>query len=220
MPDSKVEVKAVPVYVEEALCKWFSEAPCFLCGYNGEGYYQPNAHSCAKHYHSMTLSKLWNTRPIANNGVSFEDIEKIIWKHCTPLYEEDIQGHTHTLKGNELAKAIHAKLQPTAPSARRGGAIMKTLGDLKGLLPERKITQQYDDFNNGFESGENHMIDIVSAIPLLDVVKKAVESGAVRIKLCSCIEISSVFGKIKTIRTCANCYGHGFTITEGEVSCG
>ena len=228
MPDSKVEVKAVPVYVEEALCKWFSEAPCFLCGYNGEGYYQPNAHSCAKHYHSMTLSKLWNTRPIANNGVSFdsivdklthlngdhlmglelnnihiianfitklqptainngvsfEDIEKIIWKHCTPLYEEDIQGHTHTLKGNELAKAIHAKLQPTAPSARRGGAIMKTLGDLKGLLPERKITQQYDDFNNGFESGENHMIDIVSAIPLLDVVKKAVESGAVRIEIC------------------------------------
>ena len=184
MPDSKVEVKAVPVYVEEALCKWFSEAPCFLCGYNGEGYYQPNAHSCAKHYHSMTLSKLWNTRPIANNGVSFEDIEKIIWKHCTPLYEEDIQGHTHTLKGNELAKAIHAKLQPTAPSARRGGAIMKTLGDLKGLLPERKITQQYDDFNNGFESGENHMIDIVSAIPLLDVVKKAVESGSVRIEIC------------------------------------
>ncbi len=117
MPDSKVEVKAVPVYVEEALCKWFSEAPCFLCGYNGEGYYQPNAHSCAKHYHSMTLSKLWNTRPIANNGVSFEDIEKIIWKHCTPLYEEDIQGHTHTLKGNELAKAICAKF--TAPEAKQ-----------------------------------------------------------------------------------------------------
>ena len=204
MPDSKVEVKAVPVYVEEALCKWFSEAPCFLCGYNGEGYYQPNAHSCAKHYHSMTLSKLWNTRPIANNGVSledilnilveedyksylemdkklgsiqwtskpdketilamsrerltpsaiaihaklpttainngvsFEDIEKIIWKHCTPLYEEDIQGHTHTLKGNELAKAIHAKLQPTAPDPKQGLSVKEILAALK-YIPSTKI---------------------------------------------------------------------------------
>lgn len=29
----------------------FEEAPCFLCGYNGPGYYQPEQHPCAALYH-------------------------------------------------------------------------------------------------------------------------------------------------------------------------
>lgn len=31
--------------------KRFEQAPCYLCGYNGELYYQPSTHSCAKLYH-------------------------------------------------------------------------------------------------------------------------------------------------------------------------
>lgn len=29
----------------------FEEAPCFICGYNGPGYYQPEQHPCAALYH-------------------------------------------------------------------------------------------------------------------------------------------------------------------------
>lgn len=29
----------------------FTQAPCYLCGYNGEMYYQPTKHPCAKFYH-------------------------------------------------------------------------------------------------------------------------------------------------------------------------
>lgn len=29
----------------------FESAPCYLCGYNGPGYYQTEMHSCAKLYH-------------------------------------------------------------------------------------------------------------------------------------------------------------------------
>lgn len=116
MPDSKVEVKAVPVYVEEALCKWFSEAPCFLCGYNGEGYYQPNAHSCAKHYHSMTLSKLWNTRPIANNGVSLEEFRMHVLNVLKKRFPHVGEKSYENIK--DAQDEILVKLQPTAP---RGG---------------------------------------------------------------------------------------------------
>jgi len=30
----------------------FEKAPCYLCGYNGPGYYQPGTHSCAAKYHA------------------------------------------------------------------------------------------------------------------------------------------------------------------------
>jgi hypothetical protein len=30
----------------------FESAPCILCGYSGPGYYQPDAHPCAKVYHA------------------------------------------------------------------------------------------------------------------------------------------------------------------------
>mgnify|MGYP003439533483 CR=1 FL=1 len=117
MPDSKVEVKAVPVYVEEALCKWFSEDPCFLCGYNGEGYYQPNAHSCAKHYHSMTLSKLWNTRPIANNGVSLEEFRMHVLNVLKKRFPHVGEKSYENIK--DAQDEIVATLQPTAPEAKQ-----------------------------------------------------------------------------------------------------
>lgn len=31
----------------------FENAPCFICGYNGDGYYQPDKHKCAKRYHKI-----------------------------------------------------------------------------------------------------------------------------------------------------------------------
>ena len=30
----------------------FEQSPCYLCGYNGKGYYQPAQHKCAAEYHS------------------------------------------------------------------------------------------------------------------------------------------------------------------------
>ena len=30
----------------------FKRAPCYLCGYNGPGYYQPDTHPCAAKYHA------------------------------------------------------------------------------------------------------------------------------------------------------------------------
>jgi hypothetical protein len=32
--------------------KRFEQAPCYLCGYNGAGYYQPATHPCANRYHA------------------------------------------------------------------------------------------------------------------------------------------------------------------------
>lgn len=29
------------------------EPPCFCCGYNGPGYYQPNVHKCAERHHRL-----------------------------------------------------------------------------------------------------------------------------------------------------------------------
>ena len=33
-------------------------------------------------------------------------------------------------------------------------------------MPKIKCTQQYDDFNNGFETGENHMIEHFSYLDI------------------------------------------------------
>lgn len=29
------------------------ESPCFFCGYNGKGYYQPENHKCAEMHHKL-----------------------------------------------------------------------------------------------------------------------------------------------------------------------
>lgn len=31
------------------------QAPCFVCGYNGPGYYQPGQHRCAARHHKLRL---------------------------------------------------------------------------------------------------------------------------------------------------------------------
>lgn len=31
----------------------FSQAPCFICSYNGAGYFQPSTHPCAARYHAL-----------------------------------------------------------------------------------------------------------------------------------------------------------------------
>ena len=31
--------------------------PCFICGYAGPGYYQPEKHACARHYHAAKEDK-------------------------------------------------------------------------------------------------------------------------------------------------------------------
>ena len=38
--------------------KKFERAPCYLCGYNGERYYQPSTHSCASLYHSAQQQEI------------------------------------------------------------------------------------------------------------------------------------------------------------------
>lgn len=30
-----------------------NNAPCFCCGYNGVGYYQPDIHKCAERHHAL-----------------------------------------------------------------------------------------------------------------------------------------------------------------------
>jgi hypothetical protein len=37
--------------------KRFANAPCYLCGYNGRGYYQPQNHPCAGKYHAAIDKK-------------------------------------------------------------------------------------------------------------------------------------------------------------------
>lgn len=34
--------------------KRFQKAPCYICGYNGPNYYQPEVHECAGLYHEQT----------------------------------------------------------------------------------------------------------------------------------------------------------------------
>ena len=46
-------VSQQPAAVDEAMDKArFKRAPCYLCGYNGPGYYQPDTHPCAAKYHA------------------------------------------------------------------------------------------------------------------------------------------------------------------------
>ena len=45
--------KEEPVTIDKAR---FEQAPCYLCGYNGPGYYQPDTHKCAALYHGYVAS--------------------------------------------------------------------------------------------------------------------------------------------------------------------
>ena len=67
----------------------------------------------------MRLSE-WNNRPIANNGVSLEDIVDIL-EDVRTKSEKHWHG-AYTALSIDQGKAIIAKLQPTAP---RGGGEIK-----------------------------------------------------------------------------------------------
>ena len=182
-PDSKVEVKECPFCGRKA--EIFHNNKTNL--YTVECY-DENEESCDMEPSTSGFEKeqdaieAWNTRsPIANNGVSVDDIDKALedadqFKVGRPNYWEEIKYKiipTPEIR-RYFANAIHAKLQPTAP---RGGN-------------------------------------------MFDVVKKAVESGAVVIKRCTLCKD----GKTTVIKNnrgySANCpfCKKGFTITEGEVS--
>jgi hypothetical protein len=45
-------------YIEQLEDRLFAagamqQAPCFCCGYNGAGYYQPSTHPCAKRHYEL-----------------------------------------------------------------------------------------------------------------------------------------------------------------------
>jgi len=44
------------------------EAPCFCCGYNGPGYYQPDQHPCAKRHHKLTANAEISGLSAVSNG--------------------------------------------------------------------------------------------------------------------------------------------------------
>jgi hypothetical protein len=37
--------------------KRFEAAPCYLCGYKGHSYFQPNMHVCAERYHAAIRAR-------------------------------------------------------------------------------------------------------------------------------------------------------------------
>jgi hypothetical protein len=66
--------------------KRFEIAPCYLCGYNGELYFQPDIHPCAKEYHAddsleaqlstarQELATLKHTIVATIGGVDYEGV--------------------------------------------------------------------------------------------------------------------------------------------------
>lgn len=46
----EVELRATPMSDEDKVR--FRRSPCFICGYNGPGYYQRETHECAARYHA------------------------------------------------------------------------------------------------------------------------------------------------------------------------
>lgn len=42
----------------------FKSPPCYLCGYNGPRYYQPDTHPCAAKYHDLPIAR----RALSNEG--------------------------------------------------------------------------------------------------------------------------------------------------------
>jgi hypothetical protein len=73
--------------------KRFEQAPCYLCGYNGAGYYNTQMHRCAEQYHASSAAEF--LRPI----------EKTAAPHTT---EQDFQ---HWLSYSGIASASEADLR-------------------------------------------------------------------------------------------------------------
>jgi len=52
-----MEAMKKPDRVDRLDTRQFEQAPCYLCGYNGVGYYQPKTHPCAVRYHAQIEGK-------------------------------------------------------------------------------------------------------------------------------------------------------------------
>lgn len=56
--NKKICVDCTKDYIEKLENRLFElgemqNAPCFVCGYNGPGYFQPGEHPCAKRHHQL-----------------------------------------------------------------------------------------------------------------------------------------------------------------------
>ena len=89
---------------------------------------------------------------------------------------------------------------------------MKTLGDT-GLMPEKH--QVYGNENvrtKARKENRNRLLNQISALPILTIVKKAVEMGLVRVNKCKSCEGYS----ITLSKHCPACSGSGVVVEEGE----
>lgn len=50
----------------------FEAAPCYICGYNGQGYFQPDLHKCSTQYHSSAANPVEPKLPGQENGANPE----------------------------------------------------------------------------------------------------------------------------------------------------
>lgn len=89
------------------------------------------------------------------------------------------------------------------------------LGEIKGLLPEKKITHTPTHIASDVDEryGYNQAIDDTSTLKALDVVKAIFKSGAVRIDICKCLRKRYTDSHSTNI-DCPTCDGQGFVITD------
>lgn len=67
-----------------------SDAPCDKCGYNGEGYYQPDKHPCAEEHHEARKAG-------KSKEVSDKDIEKAYWTLASACTNKDQENALNEL---------------------------------------------------------------------------------------------------------------------------
>ena len=77
-------------------------APCFLCGYNGEGYYQPDKHPCIERYRLIVENSQqpqrynyclsgFSCKLLKNNKISFLDIKNLYRRIYVEIKENFLQ---------------------------------------------------------------------------------------------------------------------------------
>jgi hypothetical protein len=96
----------------------FLTAPCYICGYNGPGYFQPETHPCAKEFHENPKTY---ADGIAQNSQTIAEYEDVLKNK------------------RELTRAIDIAL-----NGKNGAAEQAGLGDILAQIPaikERLIAQ-------------------------------------------------------------------------------
>jgi hypothetical protein len=121
----------------------FEAAPCYLCGYSGEGYYQVSFHPCAALYHERTAPETPREHPPELMTVvdKWQDYANALREGRLPSYS------TH-----------HRTIDALLSEVR--GALPKTGGDAKDAARYRWLREKagedagerYDDFVSGLSS--------------------------------------------------------------------